>query len=169
MIYCPDDWHSQEANVAPNVTLRRFSRVLLYTDVIADMAGAFAVAIPLAHTDRAVALSELADAFALGKPVIVTRSEHIDFDVGEIGCGIALESKDIDGWARAITQLASNRVRAAEMGAQGKSFAEQHWNATISARSICTALEERFDNYGVVDSNRERAQRNHPGSSNSQR
>jgi len=145
VIYCSDGWHPREANVTPNLTLRRFSRVVSYPDVIADMAGAFAVAIPLARTDRAVALSELADAFALGKPVIVTRSDYIDFNVEDIGCGITVNVKDIDGWTRAIARLDGDRALAAEMGARGKSFAEQHWSAAIAARLIRSSLEERFD------------------------
>jgi hypothetical protein len=144
VIYCPENWRAGQANLPSNLSLRPFSAVVPYSDVITDMAGALAVAIPFIHTDRAVALSELADALALGKPVIMTRSEHIDVDIEKLGCGITVEPGDVRRWRLALAQLAREPKLAAEMGERGRAFAEEHWNSRISAEMVRTAIEERF-------------------------
>jgi hypothetical protein len=58
-----------------------------YLDSLADMAVASVIAIPFSRTDRMLGLTELNDALAFAKPVIMTRSPHIDVDIEEVGWG----------------------------------------------------------------------------------
>ncbi len=74
-------------------------------------------------------LSELNDALALSKPVVMTRSPTaLDVDIEAIGCGIWVDVGDVDGWQRALSQLMSDAALRDRMGAAGRRFAEQGWN-----------------------------------------
>ncbi len=96
--------------------------------VIADIAGAAIVAIPVREPGRLTGLTEAADAIALAKPIIATRSPYFPFDIEEVGCGIWVEPGDAEGWTDAIARLLADPAGRLEMGAAGRRFAEQQWN-----------------------------------------
>jgi glycosyltransferase involved in cell wall biosynthesis len=108
--------------------------------VIADTAAAAIVAIPVTHTGRLTGLTEAADALALGKPIVATRSAYFPFDIEAEGCGIWVEPHDADGWARAIGDLMSDPAARAEMGAAGRRFAERAWNYTAFCNGLCELI-----------------------------
>lgn len=97
--------------------------------VVEDVRGASVVAIPLSRTDRLSGLTELCDALALAKPVVMTRTPYVDVDLDAIGCGIWVDPGDVRGWRDALRSLAADPVAAAEMGARGRAYAEREWNA----------------------------------------
>ena len=140
LVYAPDEWAAPEPSAA--LEIRRFSEVLPYPRVLADMARASVVAIPLDRTDRALGLSELADAMAMSKPVVITRSPFLDVDVEKIGCGIVVELGDADAWSAAISLLHNDPDLARRMGQAGRRFAERQWNSSICAQAIGETLEE---------------------------
>lgn len=104
--------------------------------ILDDMRRAAVVAIPLAEPDRLLGLSELNDAVALGKPVVMTRSPHFDFDIEAAGFGIWVDPGDVEGWARALTRVASDPAQAAAMGARARAFAEREWNYEIFSSAV---------------------------------
>jgi glycosyltransferase involved in cell wall biosynthesis len=106
--------------------------------VIGETAAASVVAIPVRDPRRLTGLTEVADAIALSKPIVATRSPYFPFDLEAVGCGIWVEPGDVDGWTGAIAALISDPDRRAEMGAAGRRFAEQHWNYT----AFCAGLSE---------------------------
>lgn len=109
--------------------------------ILDDMRRAAVVAIPLDRADRLLGLSELNDAIALGKPVVVTRSPHFDFDVEAEGFGICVEPGDVDGWVAALTRIADDASAAAAMGARARAFAERAWNyETFCADVLSSAV-----------------------------
>jgi glycosyltransferase involved in cell wall biosynthesis len=112
-----------------------------YGHVLKDLVAASVVAIPLRDPDVISGLSELNDALALGKPVVVTRTEHLrDVDVERIGCGFAVEAGDVRGWRTALTTLRDDPAVRSAMGARGRAFAEEQWNAGVFGRAVVEAL-----------------------------
>ena len=74
-------------------------------------------------------LTELNDALALSKPVVMTRSPTaLDVDIEAIGCGFWVDVGDVDGWRGALSLLMSDAALRTRMGAAGRRFAEQGWN-----------------------------------------
>jgi glycosyltransferase involved in cell wall biosynthesis len=107
------------------------------------LAAAAVIAIPLASADRLTGLSELADALALGKPVVMTRNPFIDVDIEAVGCGRFVDVGDVDGWAKALDELMSDATLRAEMGAAGRRYVDTTWNADAFAAGVlelCTAV-----------------------------
>ncbi len=114
--------HSEEDPAAPGVYLAR--------KVISDIARASVVAIPVLDPDRLTGLTEINDALALGKPMVVTRSPYLPIDIEASNCGIFVDPGDVDGWVRALQQLQDADVRR-EMGLNARKFAEQSWNYSL--------------------------------------
>ena len=100
----------------------------LYSSVIEQLRAASVVAIPIADPDRLTGLSELNDALALGKPIVITCSPYTPIDVDEIGCGIVVDAQDDAGWREAIATLAHDDDLRTAMGARARAFAEREWN-----------------------------------------
>jgi hypothetical protein len=111
-----------------------------YNEVLEDIRRASVVAIPLARTDRLLGLSEIADALALAKPIVITRTPAIDFDPEAIGCGIAVARGDVAGWRAALTRLGAEPELAAAMGRRGREWAERHCNADLFRTAIVNAV-----------------------------
>ncbi len=100
-----------------------------YLEILGDFRSASVVAIPLqvtSPTSGHTGLTELAEALACGKPVIATRTNYLDIDIEEIGCGWWVDKRDVGGWVERIEAALSDRDRLAEMGARGRAWAEKH-------------------------------------------
>jgi hypothetical protein len=110
----------------------------LAATAIGDTARAAIVAIPIGDPNRLTGLTEAADALALGKPILATRTPYFPFDLEEVGCGLWLEPGDVDGWARALERLAGDAALRRQMGDAGRRFAERVWNYD----AFCAALSE---------------------------
>lgn len=105
--------------------------------VLDDIAAAAIVAVPVLDAGRLTGLTEVADAMALGKPVVASRSPYFPLDIEAVGCGIWVEPQDPNGLARAISHLLTDRDARAEMGNAGRRFAECHWNYERFCASLC--------------------------------
>jgi glycosyltransferase involved in cell wall biosynthesis len=112
----------------------------LARSVIGWTARASVVAVPVRDPDRLTGLTEVNDALALGKPVVMTRSPYFPFSVSEVGCGIEVEPGDEKGWRDALALMAEPQVRA-EMGARGRRFAESAWNYGLFCDDVVSAVE----------------------------
>ena len=112
-----------------------------FEQVITDLQRCAVVAIPLLRADRVLGLTELADALALGKPVVMTANPYIDVDLEAIGCGITVAPGDVQGWRAALQLLWNDPDRRRTMGLAGRAFAEQHWNAELFGATMVQAAQ----------------------------
>jgi glycosyltransferase involved in cell wall biosynthesis len=108
--------------------------------VLQDLRRASVVAIPLRETDRLAGLSEVADALALAKPIVMTRSPAVDFDPERAGCGIAVAPGDVAGWRAALERLAGDPELRARLGRAGREFAEREHNAALFGERVVAAV-----------------------------
>jgi glycosyltransferase involved in cell wall biosynthesis len=113
-----------------------------YEQVLPDLQSAAVVAVPLASDDRLAGLSEVVDALALGKPLVVTRSRWLDVDVEKIGCGIAVDPGDVAGWRDALHQLWHDPELRRAMGRAGRGFAERELNADAFGTVLVDAVHQ---------------------------
>jgi glycosyltransferase involved in cell wall biosynthesis len=92
-----------------------------------------------ARSDRC----RLKDALAMGKPVVITKSPHIDVDVEAIGCGFTVALGDVDGWTDALEKLRDPAVATAA-GSRGRAWAERHWNADVCDAQVAAHIARTF-------------------------
>jgi len=117
-----------------------------YDYVLKDLRQAALVAIPLLATrpiNGHTGLTELGEAMACGRPVIATRASYFDVDIERIGCGWWVDKGDVVGWCERLESAMSDRERLAEMGARGRTWAEQNWNSSTfdaGLREILSAV-----------------------------
>lgn len=95
--------------------------------------GSIASLIILKHDPAeytAVGFTNLLEALALGRPVIVTRTGAIpgEIDVEAAGCGLFVPPADPAALAAAIGRLAADPAAAQAMGQKGRLLAERHYN-----------------------------------------
>lgn len=111
-----------------------------FSSVLSDLERASIVAIPLSETSKLAGLTELNDALALGKPVVMTRSDYLEVDIEAIGCGRWVDPGDRDGWRRALAELSADRELRREMGAAGRAYAEAQWNYELFTETVVEML-----------------------------
>lgn len=124
-IYCSED-------TAPKVTDPRVKvfvgtdngASISYMDLVKKYKEAFAIAIPMKKVDKTIGLTSIWDAFAIGKPVLVTENPGIDAPIKEEDLGKMIAPDDVQGWADAIQDLLSNPLAAINMGKRGRDFGE---------------------------------------------
>ncbi len=113
-----------------------------YIELLPDLQRSAVIAIPLQNPSAMNGLTELNDALALRKPVVMTRSPTaLDVDIEAIGCGIWVEVGDVDGWRRALSELMSDAALRDRMGAAGREFAEQGWNQQSYGAGVVEAVD----------------------------
>lgn len=74
-----------------------------------EYAGATGVVIPLNPVDYAAGVTGLVEGMAMGKPIIVTRSDGISDYLREINPGIEVEPRNSDNLAEAIEKMGNDR------------------------------------------------------------
>lgn len=100
-----------------------------YTRPIEAFRHASVFVIPLIRQfPTPVGLTETNDALALGRPIVMTRSLGLGFDIEAEGLGIWVDPGDVDGLISAITMLRDDESMRLEMGTNARSFAERRWN-----------------------------------------
>lgn len=112
--------------------------------VYAHLRSAAVIAIPVKDPNRLTGLTEVNDAMAFGKPVIVTRSPYLPIDVDRVGCGISVDPGDVKGWVNALNELADPGARK-QMGENGRQYASSYWNYDSFGTDL-TATVERVAN-----------------------
>ena len=147
VVYGERDRLSQQLAIPDAVEIvpqsqRSSSASASYDHVLDNLRRAAVVAIPLRKRYPLHGLTEIADAVACGKPVIVTRAPYFDFDVEEIGCGWWVEADDEDGWRQSLREAMSDIPRLVAMGQRGRGWAAEHWNAKLFADGVRQVLGE---------------------------
>jgi glycosyltransferase involved in cell wall biosynthesis len=108
--------------------------------VLADLRSAALVAIPLTNMQLLQGLTEVVDALACARPMILTRAPYFDFDIEAIGCGWWVEPGDVRGWSERLTAATADRERLAQMGRAGRAWAEEHLNAELFTAGLRRVL-----------------------------
>jgi glycosyltransferase involved in cell wall biosynthesis len=111
-----------------------------YREVVEACARARVLAIPLAATNGLAGLTSLLDALALARPVIMTRNAFVNIDVEAEGIGLWVEPGDVEGWRRAIRELAFDAPRCREMGGRARALAERRYNIRNFNAQLAEAL-----------------------------
>lgn len=102
------------------------------------LANCRAVLVPLLEDcNTSAGFTNSIEAFAVAKPVIMTRTGCLDLDLANTGSGLYVESGDVDGWVRAMNLLAADPALAQEMGRRGRNRAEVHFNSERFGRDVC--------------------------------
>ena len=85
-------------------------------------------------------LTEVLEAMALSRPVVMTRNRFFDLDVEAVGCGRLVEPGDVAGLAAALREVWSDPEKAAAMGAAGRRHLEGSLNYETFGRDLVAAL-----------------------------
>ena len=146
-IYGDRDELARVDPIPENVTIRpasssdtSLSAPLTYDHTVADLRSAAVVAIPLLNPHPLFGLTEIIDALACGRPMIVTRAPYFDFDIEQIGCGWWVNPGDVDDWSKKLTAAMADRDRLEQMGRAGRAWAERHLNAQLFAEGLSRVL-----------------------------
>lgn len=115
---------------------------LSYAHTLADLRSAAVVAIPLLDLQPLHGLTEVVDALACGRPMILTRAPYFDLDIEEIGCGWWVERGDVSGWSERLTTAMADRDRLDEMGRVGRAWAGEHLNARLFGEGVRQVLRD---------------------------
>jgi glycosyltransferase involved in cell wall biosynthesis len=146
-VYVDDATLAAEATRLPNVTPVAVARPrstgapLSYEHVLHDLRRAAVIAVPLRPSRRPNGLTEICDALAFGKPVVVTDTPYLPCDVEAVGCGFRVAVGDVDGWRGAITRLMADEPLRREMGERGRRWAESNFNAELFGCGIRELVE----------------------------
>jgi glycosyltransferase involved in cell wall biosynthesis len=91
----------------------------------------------------AVGFTNVLEAMALARPMIVTRTGAVasEIDVEQAGCGLFVPANNGDALATALTALAEDPKRAESMGKTARQLAESHYNIERYARGLHAFFE----------------------------
>jgi hypothetical protein len=80
--------------------------------------------------DTAVGMTNMIEAFSMGRPVIVTRTGALatELDVEKAGCGLHVPAENPEALAEAMEALINNPARARAMGEAGRRLAETRYS-----------------------------------------
>ena len=91
----------------------------------------------------AAGFTEIVEALAMARPVIMTRTGAVpnEIDIEQAGCGIFVPPEDPDALAEAIDFLGDNPDKAEAMGQKGRQLAERYYNIERYARDLHKCFE----------------------------
>jgi glycosyltransferase involved in cell wall biosynthesis len=132
-----------DVSIRPVSSAEASSAPLKYDEAVtADLRSGALVAIALSGTDRLTGLTEVVDALACGRPMILTRTPYFDFDIERIGCGWWVAPGDVRGWSERLTAAMADRERLERMGRAGRAWAEEHLNERLFGEGVRRVLLE---------------------------
>ncbi len=137
-IVCPTAMADRLPSFGDNVRVvfSRRDEWLPYRDVMTLGAAARVHALPLFGDGRLYGLNGLADALALGKPVIMTRTPEIDLDIEAEGIGRWVAPGDADGWREAIDFFAGHPREAVAMGERARALVDDGLHSEAFANAV---------------------------------
>lgn len=135
-------------NIPANVTIVGGPKTCLddrgisYAQLKEQYANARAVLIPrLPDENETSGYTNLLEALAVGKPVIMTRTGCLDFEVEEKGVGLSVEPYDVAGWVKAMNLMSSGEVDCLAMGERSRKLAESYYNTTRFGNDVCAFFD----------------------------
>jgi glycosyltransferase involved in cell wall biosynthesis len=127
----PVEWQAQApANVTWRVHDRQQPHATIDDDELRTLYhGARAILIPLRpDPDDASGFTNLLEAIACGRPVVMTRTGALDLTPAALGIGYDVKPGDAAGWIAALQKLASEPETAARLGARSAELARDYFN-----------------------------------------
>ena len=138
-IYCTPESLPKSKNIPKNITIH--SSGISYIELLKEYNKARIILIPLkSHRGGTQGLTSLIDAFAMGKPVIMTYNRNIDIDIEREGIGYWAEQYDILSWRKCINKVLKNEKLLESLGSNSMRIYKENCNAEIFAE----ALEDVF-------------------------
>ena len=109
-------------------------------------AECIAVCIPLSgEAEDTCGYTNMLEAMAMRKPVLMTRSGCLHIDPESGGFGKLIEPKDRKGWASAMNELVDNRERTQTLGENGRKIAETEFETERFNRDIVCYIQESLN------------------------
>ena len=117
----------------------------LFLEHYAESTGSLIILKSDPSEKTAVGFTNLIEAMAMARPVIVTRTGALptEIDIERSGLGLYVPPEDSVALAKAITTLASNPDVARSMGQTGRRLCESHYNIGRYSRE----LHQFFDSF----------------------
>lgn len=134
-----------DINWPPNTTLEtggKYDDTVSYDDLLTNhysrCAGSLIILADDPRELTAVGFTNLIEAMAMGRPVIVTRTGALpgELDIEAAKCGIFVPPNDPAALANAIRKIGGNPTLAQEMGENGRRLAHSHYNIERYARDL---------------------------------
>ena len=141
------DWSIKNIRIPPNVAyLKTDSNVpdgaISYPDLRKWYDGCIATCIPLhGDSEDTCGYTNLIEAMAMGKPVLMTRSGALDIDIELQGIGLWINPKDSNDWRDRMNYLAENPKVAEEMGQRGHALTSSIYNSTRFEKEVTKFLK----------------------------
>lgn len=116
--------------------------VVSYADLLNHLYASCAASLIVLRNDPAeetgVGMTNLIEAMAMARPVIVTRTGALpsEIDVERTGCGLHVPPDDPGALAEAIDHIATHRTAAATMGEKGRAACVARYNINRYARDL---------------------------------
>lgn len=134
-VICPElpahlKWPANVTTVTGGRTDDTVTYEQLLNDHYATCTGSLVILKPDHREHTAVGFTNLIEAMAMARPVIVTKTGGLatELDVAAAKCGVAVPPSDPAKLAAAINFLADNPALAKTMGESGRKLAESHYN-----------------------------------------
>ncbi len=131
VILGPADWPAQApANVTWRVRDRQHPHSTIDDAQLRELYhGARAVLIPLRpDPDDASGFTNLLEAIACGRPVVMTRTGALDLTPAALGIGYDVAPGEAAGWITALQTLANEPETATRLGARSAELARDYFN-----------------------------------------
>ena len=130
---------TQKSELPPNVEARRYE----YGELRDLYARSFAVAVPLYDNDFQAGITTILEAMAMGKPVIVTRTQGQTDVIVDGETGLYVAPGDIEGWRRAIQRLREDGALRRTLGDNARAWIEGNATLTGWADRIAASIQGR--------------------------
>jgi len=101
-----------------------------------------AVCIPLSgDSDDTCGYTNILEAMAMRKPVLMTRSGCLHINPETDGFGIHINPRDAQGWVHAMNLLQKDQEKVLEMGNRGRKIVEQNFNIERFEKDVLQFIE----------------------------
>jgi glycosyltransferase involved in cell wall biosynthesis len=111
-----------------------------FSEFVPALRQATVVAIPTRDAPHMPGQTSLFEAMAVGRPVVMTRTRYLPFDIEQEGIGLWVAPADVEGWSKALRFLLERRAEAEAMGARARRLAETYFNIHRYARDVAAIL-----------------------------
>ncbi len=127
---------TQKKPLPGNVDTRRYGYEALRT----LYAGSFAVAVPLYDNDFQAGITSLLEAMAMGKAVVVTRTEGQTDVVVDGRTGLYVAPGDAEGWRSALERLRDDPALRERLGSNARRWVEANASLSLWSDRVAGAL-----------------------------
>lgn len=105
-------------------------------------AQCIAVCIPLSgDADDTCGYTNMLEAMAMRKPVLMTRSGSLHINPHTNGFGIHINPRDPQNWAQAMNEILKNKEKALEMGNRGREIVERDFPIELFNQNVLGFIE----------------------------